>query len=75
MSKQINLVNFEPEILHGTGLLTRSIMKYNFFVNPFTSCKTDIIITLYIMQAVPVSKQVNRVNIKPEVLHGNWSSY
>ena len=28
-----------------TGLPTRSIMKYNFFVNPFTSCKTDIIIS------------------------------
>ena len=68
MSKQINLVNFEPEICMGTGLLTRSIMKYNFFVNPFTSCKTDIII----MQTVPMSKQVNRVNIEPEIL---WSSY
>ena len=28
-----------------------------------------------IMQAVPMSKQVNRVNIEPESLHGNWSSY
>ena len=28
-----------------TGLPTRSITKYNFFVNPFTSCKTDIIIS------------------------------
>ena len=27
------------------------------------------------MQAVPMSKQVNRVNIEPEILHGNWSSY
>ena len=69
MSKQINLVNFEPEILHGNWW--GSIMKYNFFVNPFTSCKTDIII----MQAVLMSKQVNRVNIEPEILHGNWSSY
>ena len=50
-----------------TGLLTRSIMKYNFSVNPFTSCKTDIII----MQTVPMSN----VNIEPEILHGNWSSY
>ena len=50
-------------------------MKYNFFVNPFTSCKPDIIITLYIMQAVSMLKQVNRVNIEPEILHGNWSSY
>ena len=58
----------------GTGLPTRSIMKYNFFVNPFTSCKTDIIIS-NIMQAVPMSKRVNRVNIEPEILHGNWSSY
>ena len=49
-------------------------MKYNFFVNPFTSCKTDII-TSNTMQAVPMSKQVNRVNIEPEILHGNWSSY
>ena len=22
-----------------------------------------------------MSKQVNRVNIEPEILHGNWSSY
>ena len=28
-----------------------------------------------IMQAVPMSKQVNHVNIEPEILHGNWSSY
>ena len=28
-----------------------------------------------IMQAVPISKQVNRVNIEPEIWHGNWSSY
>ena len=27
------------------------------------------------MQAVPMSKQVNRVNIEPEMLHGNCSSY
>ena len=31
--------------------------------------------TLYIMQAVPMSKQENRVNIEPEILHGNWSFY
>ena len=31
--------------------------------------------TLYIMQAVPMSKQVNGVDIEPEILHGNWSSY
>ena len=47
MSKQVNHVNIEPDILHGTGLPTGSIMKYNFFVNPFTSCKTDIIISHY----------------------------
>ena len=45
MSKQVNRVNIEPEICMGTGLPTRSIMKYNFFVNPFTYCKTDIIIS------------------------------
>ena len=28
-----------------TALPTESIMKYNFFVNPFTSCKTDIFIS------------------------------
>ena len=28
-----------------------------------------------IMQTVPMSKQVNCVNIEPEILHGNWSSY
>ena len=45
MSKQVNRVNIEPEICMEPGLPTGSIMKYNFFVNPFT-CKTDIIITL-----------------------------
>ena len=25
--------------------------------------------------AVPMSKQVNRVNIESDILHGNWSSY
>ena len=45
MSKQENHVNIEPEILHETGLPIGSIMKYNFSVNPFTSCKTDIIIS------------------------------
>ena len=28
-----------------TGLPTGSIMKFNFFVNPLTSCKTDVIIS------------------------------
>ena len=41
MSKQINRVNIEPELLRGNW---SSYWKYNFFVNPFTSCKTDIII-------------------------------
>ena len=39
MSKQVNRVNIEPEILHGNW---SSYWKYNevyFFVNPFTSCK------------------------------------
>ena len=45
MSKQVNRVNIEPEICMGTGLPTRSITKYNFFVNHFASCKTDIIIS------------------------------
>ena len=43
MSKQVNCVNIEPEILHRNW---SSYWKYNgvyFFVNPFTSCKTDII--------------------------------
>ena len=39
MSKQVNRVNIEPFCME-TGLPTGSIMKYNFFVNPFTSCKT-----------------------------------
>ena len=37
MSKQVNRVNVEPEILL---YFSESI----FFVNPFPSCKTDIII-------------------------------
>ena len=49
-----------------TGLPTRSITKYNFFVNPFTSCKTDIIISnynavyLYTMQELV--KEVTLIN-------------
>ena len=39
--KQVNHINIEPEICMETGLPTGSIMKYNFFVNPFTPCKTD----------------------------------
>ena len=42
MSKQVNSVNIEPEICMETGLPTGSIMKYNFFVNPFTSCKLTL---------------------------------
>ena len=67
MSKQVNRVNIEPEILHGNWSFRRgyyciilappralygedthirclTYTKYiEFFVNPFTSCKTDII--------------------------------
>ena len=45
MSKQANHVNIEPEILRGNW---SSYWKYNekSFVNPFTSCKTSIIISL-----------------------------
>ena len=39
MSKQVNCVNIEPELLHGNW---SSYWKYNEVVNPFTSCKTDI---------------------------------
>ena len=45
MSKHVNRVNIEPEICMESGLPTGSIMKYNSFVNPSTSCKTDIIIS------------------------------
>ena len=54
MSKQVNRVNIEPEILHGNWSSYLKYNKYNFFVNPFTSCscKTDIISNKYIiMQA------------------------
>ena len=36
---------------------------------------TLLLLEKLIMQAVPMSKQVNRVDIEPELLHGNWSSY
>ena len=42
MSKQENRVKIEPEILHGNWSF---YWEYNFLVNPFTSCKTDIIIS------------------------------
>ena len=44
MSKHVNRVTIEPEICMETGLPTGSIMKYNFFVSPFTSCKAETII-------------------------------
>ena len=41
MSKQVNRVNIEPEILRGKW---SSYWKYNeLFVNNLTSCNTDII--------------------------------
>ena len=45
-----------------TGLPTGSIRKYNFFVNPFTYCKTDIIIcnNTYTMQELV--KEVTLIN-------------
>ena len=47
-----------------TGLPTGSIMKYNFFVNPFTSCKTDIISnnTLYCYTMQELVKEVTLKN-------------
>ena len=36
MTKQVNRVNIEPEIGHGNW------SSYEVYVNPFTSCKTDI---------------------------------
>ena len=44
MSKQVNRVNIEPEILHGNW---SSYILHNEVVNPFTSCKTDIITIHY----------------------------
>ena len=43
MSKQVNRVNIEPDICVETGLPI--YWKYNEVVKPFTSCKTDIIIS------------------------------
>ena len=40
--KQVNCVNIEPEILHGNW---SSYWEYKEVVNPFTSGKTDIIIS------------------------------
>ena len=54
MSKQVNHVNIEPEILHGNW---SSYWKYNSFVNPFTSCKTDIIIYI-ILQTIPMRMRI-----------------
>ena len=39
LSKQVNRINIESVCME-TGLPTGSIMKYNFFVNPFTSRRT-----------------------------------
>ena len=57
-----------------TGLPTGSIVKYNVFVNPFTSCKTDIIICYnaghtYTMQEL-VKEVINHSNNGFAILHG-----
>ena len=77
MSKQVNRVNIEPEILYGNW---SSYWKYNFFVNPFTSCKTDIIICVtihynaghtYTMQElVKEVTLINHSNNGFAILHG-----
>ena len=62
-----------------TGLPTGSIMKYNFFVNPFTSCKTDIIIcnnnyssghTYTMQELVKEVTVINHSNNGFAILHG-----
>ena len=52
MSKQVPRVNIVPEICMETGLPTGRIMKYIAFVNPSTSCKTEVTISnnTYTMQ-------------------------
>ena len=51
-----------------TGLPTGGIMKYNFLVNPYTSCKTDIVISTYTMQELV--KEVTLKNHGLAILHG-----
>ena len=69
MSKQVNCVNIEPEIVHGNWSPS---WKYNeVLVNPSSSCKTDIIISnntlghTYTMQEL-----VKEVNHGLALLHG-----
>ena len=55
MSKQENHVNIEPEILHGNWSSYWKYTEVYFFVNPFTSCKTELsFVTIIIMQAIPI---------------------
>ena len=73
LSKQVNRVNIETEISHGNW---SSSWKYNSFVNPSTSCKTDIIITIILMHAIPIhtmQEPVKEVTLKDHsnnILHG-----
>ena len=54
-----------------------TVMKYNFFVNPFTSCKTDIIIFHYnaghtytVQELVKEVTLINHSNNEVAILHG-----
>ena len=46
-----------------TGLSTGSIMEYNFFVNPSTSCKTDIIISYNAGHTYTMQEMVKEVTL------------
>ena len=55
-----------------TGLPTRSITKNNFFVNPFTSCKTDIIIISPTIQHIAGHSSIHiMIQELMNLLHGN----
>ena len=82
ISQTLHLLLHEEAYLNNRSSTRLEILRANRFssglvhrhiIFPLTRLLPE---KLYIiMQAVPMPKQVNHVNIEPEILHGNWSSY
>ena len=76
MSKQVNHVNnnIEPKIYMELLFLMESIAKYNSFVNPFSTCKPDIVYCrpyLHTLQCKGWLKRSNNSNNILAILHEN----
>ena len=65
----LKFCRFSSDLVHRhiIFLLTLLLLEKQMIISPDNA--------FMIIQAVPMSKQVNRVNVKSEILNGNWSSY